>query len=215
MTAWPVRDNARAAWIFGLMALAGFLLFGLATGVVMAPHAAVIGDRLGEMTCLQVAFTTPRMMAVLGSFSPDERAAIASLLVPGDMIFAWAYGLLLAGLLGLLTLRLPPDWQRWGWILMWAPLVASGLDSLENLALYHLASIFPARGPGWLPLAAGLLASLKYLCLSIAAPAYGIAGSAKAITIDRRPGALLIYALVVLNAIAFFLRPAQQIPACF
>jgi hypothetical protein len=215
MTAWPVRDSARAAWIFGLMALAGFLLFGLATGVVMAPHAAVIGDRLGEMTCLQVAFTTPRMMAVLGSFSPDERAAIASLLVPGDMIFAWAYGLLLAGLLGLLTLRLPPDWQRWGWILMWAPLVASGLDSLENLALYHLASIFPARGPGWLPLAAGLLASLKYLCLSIAAPAYGIAGSAKAITIDRRPGALLIYALVVLNAIAFFLRPAQQIPACF
>ena len=211
----PLPDHSRATWVFGLIALAGFLLFGLATGVIMAPHAAVIGDRLADMTCLQVAFTTPRMMAVLGSFSPDERTAIARLLVPGDMIFALAYGLLLSGLLGLLTLRLPPAWQRWGFILMWAPLAATGLDWLENLALFQLASIFPARGPGWLPLAAGLLASLKYLCLSIAAPAYGIAGSIKGITIDRRAGALLLYTLVVLNAVAFFLRPAQQLPACF
>lgn len=215
MTVTPWRGDSRASWAFGLMAATGFLLFGLATAVIMAPHAAVIGDRLADMTCLQVAFTTPRMMAVLGSFSPDERAAIARLLVPGDMIFAGAYGLLLSGLLGLLTLRLPPAWQRWGWILAWTPLAATGLDWLENLALFHLASIFPARGPGWLPLAAGLLASLKYLCLSIAAPAYGIAGSARAITIDHRPGALVLYVLVVLNAIAFFLRPAQQIPACF
>ena len=211
----PLPDRSRAPWAFGLMALAGFLLFGLATGIIMAPHAAVIGDRLSDMTCLQVAFTTPRMMAVLGSFSAEERAAIAQLLVPGDMIFALAYGLLLSGLLGLLTLRLPPAWQRWGFVLMWAPLAATGLDWLENLALVHLASIFPARGPGWLPLAAGLLATLKYLCLSIAAPAYGIAGSIKGFTIDRRTGALLLYAFVILNAIAFFLRPAQQIPACF
>lgn len=202
-------------WPFIAMTLVGVAIFGYATGVLMGPYVPVLGERMPDLTCLQVAFTRDRLMALLGSFSPEQRTAIASLLVPGDVVFAWGYGLLLTGLLGLLTLRLPGGWQRWGRILMWAPLVASGLDVLEDLALYQMVTIFPARGLNSLPLLAGLCATVKYLCLSVIAPAYGLAGSVKGLTVDRRPGALLVYALVVVNAAAFLARPLQQIPPCF
>lgn len=202
-------------WVFTVMAVLGLTIFGYATGVLMQPYVPVLGERMPELTCLQVSFTAGRMGALLASFSAEQRIAIASLMIPGDVTFAWGYGLLLTGLLGLLTLRLPPAWQRVGRILMWAPLAASGLDCLEDLALHHLVSVHPAPGPPGLVLFASLCATLKYLFLSGVAPLYGIAGSFKGITVDRRPVALLIYVLVVVNALAFLARPLQQIPPCF
>jgi hypothetical protein len=62
---------------------------------------------------------------------------------------------------------------------------------------------------------AGTAATLTYLNLSVLAPAYGIAGSIRGLAHDRRMGALVIYLLVVVNALAFVARPMQQIPACF
>lgn len=197
------------------MTLAGVGIFGFATGVLMAPFASVLGDRLPELTCLQVAFTGARFADVFGSFTPEQQAAIAQLLIPGDVVFAWGYGLLLTGLLGLLTLRLPGGWQRAGRVLMWTPLVASALDCIEDLFLHALAVAPAGSDPGLLPLLAGIAATLKYLNLSVLAPAYGIAGSIKGMTHDRRAGGLVIYLLVVVNALAFVARPLQQIPACF
>lgn len=205
----------KPAWLFIAVTLLGASVFGYATGVLMGPYAPMLGDRLADLTCMQMAFTRSRLMEVVGSFSPEQRSAIARLLIPGDVVFAWGYGLLLTGLLGLLTLRLPPAWQRAGRLLMWAPLLAAGLDCLEDLALYHAVTIYPARGPDGLAEAAGLCATAKYLMLSVIAPAYGLAGSAQGLATDRRPAALLIYALVAMTAVAFVARPLQQIPACF
>lgn len=208
---YPVRQD----WMFAGLALLGAAIFGYATGVLMGPWAPVLGDRLPELTCLQVAFTGERFAAVFGSFSAEQQVAIARLLVPGDMVFAWGYGCLLTGLLGLMTLRLPDSWQPAGRILMWTPLLASALDCLEDLCLHQLAVAPAGSDPGALPLLAGIFATLKYLNLSVIAPAYGIAGSLKAFGQDRRPGALVIYLLVVVNALAFLARPLQQVPACF
>ena len=72
-----------------------------------------------------------------------------------DVVFAWGYGFLLTGLLGLLTLRLPAAWQRVGKVLMWAPLLASAFDCLEDLALYQLAMAPAGSDFGLVPLLAG------------------------------------------------------------
>jgi hypothetical protein len=210
-----MNQSLRQAWFFAAMTLVGVGVFGYATGVLMGPFAPVLGDRLPELTCLQVAFTGERFAAVFGSFTTEQQAAIAQLLIPGDVVFAWGYGFLLAGLLGLLTLRLPANWQPAGRVLTWTPLVASALDCLEDVCLHALAVAPAGSDPGALPLLAGIAATLKYLNLSVLAPAYGIAGSIKGLAHDRRIGALVIYLLVVVNALAFVARPLQQIPACF
>ncbi len=207
-------QSSGKAWILAVMTLAGVGIFGYATGVLMAPFTPVLAERLPELTCLQIAFTGQRFAAVFGSFAPEQQSAIAQLLIPGDVVFAWGYGFLLTGLLGLLTLRLPAGWQRAGRVLMWTPLFASVLDCLEDLSLHALATAPPGSDPGFLPLLAGIAATLKYLNLSVLAPTYGIAGSIKGVTHDRRVGALVIYLLVVANALAFVVRPLQQIPAC-
>jgi hypothetical protein len=163
----------RSAWFHAALALLGFGIFGYATGVLMAPAAAVIGDRVGDLTCLQLAFTAERALAVLDTFPPGQRAVIPQLLVPGDIVFAWGYGLLLTGLLGLVTLRLPANWQRVGWIITWTPLLASALDVTEDIFLYRIATAGPEAAIGGAALAAGLAASVKYLFLSGIAPAWG------------------------------------------
>lgn len=210
-----LTGSPRQRWFFTALALAGVAIFGFATGGLMARDAALLGDRLAELTCLQLAFTAERAAGILGSFTPEQRAAIARLLMPADMVFAWGYGLLFTGLLGLMTLRLPAAWQRAGTWLIWAPLGASALDCVEDAFLYQLAVAADPSAAGVVPLLAGLSATFKYLLLSVVAPAYGIAGTAKGLATDRRPGALLVYALVVLAAVSFAARPLQQVPACF
>ena len=197
------------------MTLLGVALFGYAIGVLMGPFVPVLGERLAELTCLQLAFTSGRAAEVLSSFSLEQRTAIARLLIPGDLVFAWGYGFLLTGLLGLLTLRLPSSWQRLGKVLMWTPLLASAFDCLEDLFLHQLAVAPAGSDLGVVPMLAGIAATLKYLNLSVLAPAYGIAGSIRGVTHDRRVGALVIYVLVVVNAVAFVAKPLREIPACF
>lgn len=210
-----LHDTPRTRWLFTGVALLGLALFGFATGVLMAPWAPALGERLPELTCLQLAFSASRAAELLGSFSDSQRGAIAHLLVPGDMVFAVGYGLLLSGLLGLLTLRLPPNWQRAGAWLTWAPLAAAGFDGFEDAFLYGIVTAADPAATGIAPLLAGLSATLKYLLLSVVMPAYGMAGSWKGLTVDRKPGALLTYALVAIMVAAMFLRPLQQIPPCF
>ena len=209
------RHRPTVTWLYIGMTLLGMALFGYATGVLMAADAAIIGPRLPELTCLQLAFTPERAATVLGVFNEVERAAIGRLLIPGDLVFAFGYGFLLTGLLGLLTLRLPADWQRYGRVLMWTPLVASVLDCIEDAFLYQIVVAPAGAEPALAPLLAGIAAVLKYLNLSVLAPAYGIAGSLRGLGFDRRPAALLVYLLVVVNAAAFVARPLQQIPPCF
>ena len=207
----PITRNPR---LYAALAVAGFLIFGYATGVLMAPAADVIGDRVGELTCLQLAFTPERAAAVLGTFPADQRAVIPQLLVPGDLVFAWGYGLLLTGLLGLVTLRLPASWQRPGFAIAVTPLLASALDCTEDLFLYQIATAVDPLATGNAALFAGIAASLKYFFLSGLAPAYGIAGSLKGFTVDRRPGAILLFLFTLANCVAFIARPLAQIPAC-
>jgi hypothetical protein len=212
-----VRPNA--PWLFLATAVAGAGLFGFAIGALMLEPSAALGDRLPELTCLQVAFTPARFSEVFLSFDAGARAAIPRLLAPGDMVFAWGYGLLLAGLTGLLTLRLTGGWQRAGVWVMWAPLVAATLDCVEDVFLYVMADGL-LTDPGWampgaLPLLAGIAASVKYFALSVVTPAFGLAGIVRAVADDRSLVALLLYALLGLFLVSMVLRPAQQIPPCF
>jgi hypothetical protein len=211
------RPNS--ALLFGLIALAGFALFGIAIGVLMAEPAKVVGDRLAELTCLQVAFTPERYTAVFQSFPADMQQAALELLFPGDMVFAWGYGLLLAGLTGLLAMRLPGRWQQWGAFIFWAPLLAATFDCVEDVFLFTIGTQQIAD-PGAavaaaLPLLAGIAALLKYAALSVVTPAYGIAGIGKGLIVDRSVGALLLYAFLGLLLLSMILQPLQRVPLCF
>ena len=106
------RPNAPG--VFLAMALGGLGIFGFAISQLMLGPSEAVGERLPELTCLQVAFTPERYSSVFLSFSPEAREAIRALLVPGDIVFAWGYGFMLTGLLGLLVVRLQGSWQRAG-----------------------------------------------------------------------------------------------------
>ena len=211
------RPNA--PWLFLAMTLAGFAIFGFAIGALMLEPSEALGDRLAELTCLQVAFTPQRYAAVFLSFPAEAQAAIPRLLIPGDVVFAWGYGLQLAGLLGLLAMRLPAGWQPAGALVMWAPLAASTLDCIEDIFLYNSANLLLADPSAALPAAmtllAGVAATLKYLALAVISPAFGIAGIAKAVGTDRSGAALVLYAVLGLLLFSMVLRPLQQVPPCF
>jgi hypothetical protein len=207
--------SSRWGTTFGVLAALGFVLFGLATGVLMAPWAPLLGDRLGELTCLQVAFTPARAAAVLAAITPSEREAFRNLLAPGDLALALGYGLLLTGLLGLVVRRLPAGWQPLGSLLMWAPLAAAACDWVEDAFLYQLAALPAVPETSLLPLAAGIAATVKYLLLSVVTPVFALVGSSKAAGVDRGAGSVALYVLVVLLSLSMLFRPLQQLPACF
>ena len=211
------RPNA--PWIFLFMAIAGSAIFGVAIGVFMGPPSVIIGERLPEFTCLQVAFTADRFQSVFLSFPEAARLAYADILVPGDLIFAWGYGFQLAGLMGLLVIRLPGEWQRVGAWMFWAPLLASTLDCVEDVFLFALAQQLiadPASDIGALfPLLGGLAATVKYLALTVITPAFGLAGIVKGLSVDRSIGAWCLYVVFGLLLVMMVLRPLQQIPPCF
>jgi hypothetical protein len=210
----------RAALIFSLLAVAGVLIFALAVGVLMQPAVQIVGmERTAELVCLQLAFTPERAAAVLLGFPVAARSGIAELLVPGDLALAWGYGLLLVGLLGLLVIRLPGAWFRIGSVLMWAPLLATLLDCLENAFLYAIV-VGMVAAPDVLPaasatLAAGVVSSLKWIALCVVTPVFGFAGIVKGINVDRSGSALIVYLLLAVVLLAMVVKPVQDIPACF
>lgn len=211
--------SSRGGQVLSAMALAGVAIFAYAVGVLMLPYSPALGDRLPELTCLQVAFTTVRATAIVMAFTYEQQVAIANLLIPGDVTFAWGYGFVLAGLVGLLARRLDGTWLRVGAIVMWMPLLASFLDVVEDVFLYAVVAQLVANPsiivPGELPLAAGIAATLKYFALVVVTPAYSIAGILHGLRIDRRPTALLVYFLLLVACMSMIARPLQQIPPCF
>jgi len=210
----------RAPLVFSLLACVGLLIFVLAVGVLMQPAVQLVGmERTAELVCLQLAFTPERAAGVVLSFPESARIGIAQLLVPGDLALAWGYGLLLTGLMALLVMRLPQPWLSIGAIAMWAPLMATVLDCIENAFLYAIVTGLLAA-PNVLPAAAltvsaGVISTLKWLALCIVTPAFGFAGIAKGFTVDRSWPALIIYFLLFLVLLSMVLKPIQDIPACF
>ena len=206
-------------WIFLALALTGVAIFTFAISVLMLPHSAALGERMGELTCLQLAFTAERASEIVLSFEPEARAAIAALLVPGDVTFAWSYGFLLAGLIGLLTRRLDGAWFRAGAIAIRFPLAASVLDCVEDIFLLsivtHLNESPDIVLSPILPVLASAAASIKYLALCVVTPIFSVAGIAQAVRTDRSIGALVLYAFLLLTVVNMIMRPAQQLPACF
>jgi hypothetical protein len=176
-------------------------------------------ERTAELVCLQLAFTPERAAAVVLGFPAAARVAIAQLLVPGDLALAWGYGLLLAGLTGLLAMRLPGAWLRVGAIALWMPLLASTLDCIENVFLYvivmGLVTAPDALPSAALTLLAGGVSGLKWITLCAATPAYGFAGIFKGLATDRSWPALLVYVLLFMVLVAMIVKPLQDIPACF
>jgi len=210
----------RAPLTFSLMAVFGVIVFGLAVGVLMQPAVQIVGmERTSELVCLQLAFTPERAAEVVLAFPVEARMGIAQLLVPGDLALAWGYGFLLAGLMGLLAMRLTGAWFRVGAVAMWIPLLASTFDCIENAFLY--AIVVPlAENPdaviaAVLPLMAGIVSTIKWVALCGLTPAFGFAGIAKGMTIDRSGTALLIYALLFVTLFSMVMKPIQDIPACF
>ena len=185
----------------------------------MLPHSGPLGDRIGEMTCLQLAFTSERATNLILSFSVEAQSAMSKLLVPGDLIFAWGYGLILFGLVGLLVLRLTGAWQRIGVYAMWFPLAASLLDSIEDIFLFRIVSSV-IEDPGislsaFLPLAASTAATIKYIFLCVLTPVFAVGGVIQDLRSDRRAGAFVVYILLMYAVGSIVLRPLQQIPDCF
>ena len=209
---------SRATWFFAVAFLAGLGIGGFAIGLLMLPHSAPLGERMGEMTCLQLAFTSERATNLILSFPGEARAAMLKLLVPGDLTFAWSYGLILFGLVGLLVLRLKGVWYRIGVFAIWFPLVASMLDSIEDLFLFKIVSaVIDDPGiqlPGILPLAASTAATLKYIFLCLLTPIFAVGGVIQGLRFDRSIGAFIIYVLLIYAVGSIVLRPLQQIPAC-
>jgi hypothetical protein len=210
----------RAPLTFSAMAAFGVIVFGLAVGVLMQPAVQIVGmERTSELVCLQLAFTPERAAAVVLAFPEEARIGIAQLLVPGDLALAWGYGFLLAGLTGLLTMRLTGGWFRVGAIIMWVPFVATTFDCIENAFLY--AIVVPlAENPdaviaAILPLMAGIVSTIKWIALCVVTPAFGFAGIIKGMTIDRSWSALIIYFLLFLSLLSMVMKPIQDIPACF
>jgi len=210
----------RASLLFSLLAVAGVLVFALAVGVLMQPAVQIVGmERTAELVCLQLAFTPERAAGVVLGFPEAARAGIAQLLVPGDLALAWGYGLLLTGLMALLAMRLPQPWLSIGAIAMWVPLLATLLDCIENAFLYAIVTglvaapdVLPAA---FLTVSAGVISSLKWIALCIVTPAFGFAGIAKGLTVDRSWPALIIYLLLFIVLLSMVLKPIQDIPACF
>jgi hypothetical protein len=209
----------RAPWLFGLLAIGGVGLFVLAIAVVMAEPAALIGERPAAMTCLQVAFTPARITGIILAFPEAIRQPIADMLVPGDMVLAFGYGFLLAGLTGLLAMRLPGNWLRIGALIMWTPLLAATLDCIEDIflrsAIMQIIQDPAAELPVAVPLLASIAATIKYLCIAVITPLYCFAGVVKGFQVDRSISAVLLYILIIIVMISFVLQPAQQIPPCF
>ena len=208
-----------APYIFSGIAVAGLVLFILAITVLMGDAAAVVGARTAELVCFQLAFTPDRVSEILLSFSAAEQGAIGQLLLPGDFTLAWGYGLVLFGLMGLLAMRLPEPWMKAGAIFMWAPLVASALDCIENVFLYSMVQQTIANPDGAvasiLPLLASVVAVSKWIALSVVTPAFGIAGIVKGIATDRRIGSWVVYLLLGQVLVSMLLKPIQDIPPCF
>jgi hypothetical protein len=199
--------------------LVGLAVFGFAIGVLMTPPTEIVGmDRLSELTCLQMAATPERALTVLNAFDANQQQALQQLLIPGDVIFAWGYGLVFAGVLGLLTTRMTGRWLAAGSVLMWAPLCASLFDVFEDLGLHSMVTNVVA-GDGQLSslvvLFTTVFASVKYLLLAGVGPIYGFAGVAKAATTDRRLRSIGLYCLVLLVALSMVQKPIAEIPACF
>jgi hypothetical protein len=211
----------RAAPLFAATSLAGLGIGALAITRLMLPHSGPLGDRMGELTCLQMAFTSERASSLIASFSAEAQAAMLALLVPGDVTFAWSYGLILVGLLGLLARRLDGTWLRMGAVAMWFPLAASVLDCIEDMFLFRIVSFMIAENsaaatlPATLPLFASTAASLKYIFLCVLTPLYATGGIIQGLRSDRSVSALIIYALLLFAIISIVARPLQQIPACF
>ncbi|MDH3510439.1 MAG: hypothetical protein OER85_06230 [Gammaproteobacteria bacterium] len=210
---------ARATWIFAAASVAGVGIFAFSIGRLMLPHSAPLGARIGEMTCLQLVFTSEAATNLILSFSPEAQAAMLKLLVPGDLTFAWSYGLILFGLVGLLVLRLNGSWRRIGVYVMWFPLAASLLDSIEDIFLFNIVSaVIDDPGiqvPAILPLLASTAATLKYLFLCLLTPIFAVAGVIQGLRSDRSIGAWIIYVLLIYAVGSIVVRPLQQIPACF
>ena len=205
--------------LLAAMAFFGVAIFAFAVGVLMLPHSEVLGDRMAELTCLQLAFTPERASEIVLSFGPEARQAIAALLVPGDVTFAWSYGLLLAGLVGLLTRRLDGAWFLAGSIVVWMPLIASVLDCIEDLFLFDIVTTLIAAPEGpvspILPALASTAATVKYLALCVVTPVFSVAGTVQALRTDRSISALVLYVILLLAVISMVMRPAQQLPACY
>lgn len=208
----------RATRVFVIASLTGLGIGGFAISQLMLPHSVPLGERMGEMTCLQLAFTGERATNLILSFSAEAQAAMLKLLVPGDLTFAWSYGLVLFGLLGLLVLRLNGAWRQVGVYAMWFPLVASVLDSIEDLFLYRIVSLVvedPGISvPGNLPLAASTAATFKYIFLCVLTPVFAVGGVMQGLRTDRSIGAWVVYVLLIYVAGSIILRPLQQIPGC-
>ena len=205
-------------WLTAI-AVSGVALFIFAIAVLMAPYAPVMGERRSEMQCLQVAFTSARAERVIAAFDARERQAMAGLLIPGDLGLAWGYGLLLAGIIGLLARRLDAAWQRAGAIAMWLPITAAAFDCVEDAFLYSIV-VGAIDNPGagvapLLPLLGGVAALIKYSALSVLTPAYAVAGVVRGMRVNRRIGALAVYGVALLVSLTFAVPPFRSLPSCF
>jgi len=212
--------NQSATKLLLAFVVAGMVIFGTAIGALMSPYTDIIGmDRLGALTCLQMAGTPERALRFLAEYNATELAAVRGLLIPGDVVFAWGYGLVFSGLLGLLTLRLDGAWRKAGAILMWAPLLASVFDVFEDLGLYNLVShaidTTPAELSPTVTLVTTINASIKYFLLAVVGPVYGLLGTFQAVRTHRSAGSWAVYISVVVVAASMAQKPLSEIPACF
>ena len=219
---WVARllEAERAATKLTLIALSGLGLFVLAVAALMAPYANIVGnENLSQLVCLQLGFTPERSAGLVLGFPLNAQQAIRGLLVPGDMTLAWGYGLVLAGLGGLVALRLPSERRVLAGLLIILPLGASLFDSIENVFLFAIVGELLAQpelalNPA-LPFLAGVAATVKWSLLAVATPVAGLWALGLAFVADRKPVSLLVYVLFFIVLLSMVIKPIQDIPSCF
>ena len=112
------------------------------------------------------------------NYDDEARAAARSLNLPGDLIFLVGYALLFSGLIGLIVSQQEGRWLRVGLVVMFFLFVAMIFDWIENTFILRMLAIAIEQStvsiPAWMPAIGGIAGTLKYLCLSLLTPLFGM-----------------------------------------
>lgn len=122
------------------------------------------------IVALELSFTAARFAEIFGSWGEQARALFGWGLAI-DLLFPLAYGALLSGLVWRLGRPLP--WRRVITSIGWLPLIAAGLDYVENAFLYVLWRAWPTVSPA-LVLGESLVSAVKWALAATAIIAIGV-----------------------------------------
>ncbi|MDQ7028492.1 MAG: hypothetical protein Q9O62_01285 [Ardenticatenia bacterium] len=163
------RARGRVVLLFmGLSALLG--------GVILPATSARLRALSGGVGPLDVLFfyTPARAYAALSAYGDAGRAAYRAGALTADMLFPVSYALFFSLAVAWLCRRGRIE-GRCGWPLFLIPLVAGGLDVMENLSVVLMLSLYPGVPPA-LAWAATSFTAAKWIGVTLSVVTLAVAG---------------------------------------